>query len=156
MSESQVSISVRVRVAADDVWAALTDWRSQSAWITATKVRTVDGDGRGVGGRIEAFTGFGPLGFLDTMVVTEWEPPKRCVVRHTGNVVRGTGAFEVAGDEDVSRGTTLTWYEDLEIPGGTVGAFGYALAKPVVEYMVTRSLKRFARLLEERSAPPGE
>lgn len=156
MSESHVSISVRVRLGADDVWAALTDWPSQSTWITATKVRTVDGDGKGVGGRIEAFTGFGPLGFLDTMVVTEWEPPKRCVVRHTGNVVRGTGAFEVAGDEDVSHGSTLTWYEDLEIPGGPVGALGYALARPVVEYMVTRSLRRFARRLEQRSAPPGE
>ena len=156
MSDSQVSISVRVRAVAEDVWAALTDWPSQSTWITATKVRTVEGDGQGVGGRIEAFTGFGPLGFLDTMVVTEWEPPKRCVVRHTGTVVRGTGAFEVAENADESRGSTLTWSEDLEIPGGPVGALGYTLVRPVVEYLVTRSLKRFARLLEQRMAPPGE
>lgn len=156
MSESQVSISVRVRATADDVWAALVDWESQGAWITATKVRTVDGDGQGVGGRIEAFTGVGPLGFLDTMVVTEWEPPKRCVVRHTGSVVRGTGAFEVTESENAHRGSTLTWYEDLEIPGGTFGALGYALVRPVVERMVLRSLKRFARNLELRSAPPGE
>jgi len=151
-----MSISVRVRAGADEVWAALTDWESQSSWITATKVRTVDGDGRGVGGRIEAFTGFGPLGFLDTMVVTEWEPPKRCVVRHTGSVVRGTGAFEVTEDASVSRGSTLTWYEDLEIPGGALGALGYAVARPVVEYLVSRSLQRFARRLEERMRPPGE
>lgn len=156
MSESQVSISVRVRATADDVWAALVDWESQGAWITATKVRTVDGDGQGVGGRIEAFTGVGPLGFLDTMVVTEWEPPKRCVVRHTGSVVRGTGAFEVTESENAHRGSTLTWYEDLEIPGGTFGVLGYALVRPVVERMVLRSLKRFARNLELRSAPPGE
>jgi len=156
MSESQVSISVRVRAGADDVWAALTDWKSQSSWITATKVRTVDGDGRGVGGRIEAFTGVGPLGFLDTMVVTEWEPPKRCVVRHTGNVVRGTGAFEVTESELAVRTSTLTWYEDLEIPGGTLGALGYAVVRPVVERMVLRSLQRFARNLELRAAPPGE
>ena len=29
------------------------------------------------------------------MTITVWEPPRRAVVRHTGKVVRGSGAFEV-------------------------------------------------------------
>jgi hypothetical protein len=33
----------------------------------------------------------GPAGFTDTMKITEWDPPRRCVVRHTGRAVRGTG-----------------------------------------------------------------
>ena len=31
----------------------------------------------------------------DTMTITVWEPPHRAVVRHTGKVVKGSGAFEV-------------------------------------------------------------
>jgi carbon monoxide dehydrogenase subunit G len=156
VNASQVSISVRVRSTAPDVWTALTDWESQSTWITATKVRTVGGDGRGVGGRIEAFTGLGGLGFLDTMIVDEWQPPTRCVVRHTGSVVRGTGAFEIVQAANLADGSTLTWQENLEIPGGRLGAIGYAVVRPVVEYLVLRSLKRFARLVERRAQPPGE
>ena len=53
------------------------------------------GDGRHLGARLRAFTGVGPLGFTDTMEIVEWEPPRRCVVRHTGKVVRGDGVFEV-------------------------------------------------------------
>jgi carbon monoxide dehydrogenase subunit G len=148
--ESRVSVSIRVRASAPDVWAALTDWESQGTWMTATTVRTVDGDGRGVGGKIEAFTGFGRYGFLDTMVVTEWRPPTWCAVRHTGKVVRGTGAFEIVPAADEAAGTTLTWFEDLEIPGGEFGSFGFALLKPAVELGVQRSLRRFAELVESQ------
>ncbi|MBR7832517.1 SRPBCC family protein [Actinospica durhamensis] len=148
---SLVSISVRVRAEPEQVWAALTDWESQGTWIAATTVRTVEGDGRGVGARIEAFTGFGRLGFLDTMVVTEWLPPRRCAVRHTGAVVRGTGGFELVPAADPADGTTLTWYEDLDIPGGRPAAHAFALLRPAVEYGVLRSLHRFAALVEHRA-----
>ncbi|HET9171578.1 MAG TPA: SRPBCC family protein [Actinospica sp.] len=149
-SKGRVSVTVRVRASAEDVWRALTDWESQSAWITATKVRTVDGDGQGVGGRIEAFTGFGRYGFLDTMEVTEWRPPTWCAVRHTGKVVRGTGAFEIVPAADEAAGSTLTWYEDLEIPGGGFGGYGFALIRPAVEFGVLRSLRRFAEIVEAK------
>lgn len=150
---ARVRVSVRVHAPASEVWAALTDWPAQSRWITATRVRTVGGDGRGVGaGRIEAFTGFGRLGFLDTMEVTEWRPPTWCAVRHTGSVVRGTGAFEIGPAADEADGSTLTWHEDLEIPGGALGARGFAVIRPLVQAMVLRSLERFARLVEQDTA----
>lgn len=155
MRTSRVSVSVRVRARAEDVWAALTDWESQGAWMTATTVRTVGGDGRGVGGRIEAFTGFGRLGFLDTMEVTEWRPPTWCLVRHTGRVVRGTGAFQIVpAAADGAAGCTLTWFEDLEIPGGGFGAFAFVLIRPAVEFGVLHSLKRLAGLVESRGQDP--
>lgn len=149
----RVAVSVQIRAQARDVWSALTDWESQGDWITATTVRTVGGDGRGVGGRIEAFTGFGRFGFLDTMVVTEWLPPTWCAVRHTGRVVRGTGEFEVAekGEPEggnVPSGSIVTWREDLEIPGGRLGELAFALTRPAVEYAVLRCLKRFAAQVE--------
>ena len=150
---ARVRVSVRVHAPAREVWAALTDWPAQSRWITATRVRTVGGDGQGVGaGRIEAFTGFGRLGFLDTMEVTEWRPPAWCAVRHTGSVVRGTGAFEIVQAAVEADGSTLTWHEALEIPGGAFGARGFAVVRPVVESMVLRSLRRFARLVERSTA----
>jgi carbon monoxide dehydrogenase subunit G len=150
---ARVRVSVRVHAPAREVWAALTDWPAQSRWIAATKVRTVGGDGRGVGaGRIEAFTGFGRFGFLDTMEVTHWRPPTWCAVRHTGSVIRGTGAFEIVQAADEADGSTLTWHEDLEIPGGALGARGFAVIRPVVESMVLRSLERFARLVEQDAA----
>ena len=56
------------------VWDAVTDWAGQSEWMLATRpVRAsdIDGsrtvDGRGIGGGLEAWTGFGRLGF-----VTRW------------------------------------------------------------------------------------
>jgi carbon monoxide dehydrogenase subunit G len=151
MRTSRVSVSIRVRAAAETVWTQLTDWESQSAWMTATTVRTVDGDGRGVGGRIEAFTGFGRFGFLDTMEVTEWRPPSWCEVWHTGRVVRGTGAFEIVQAADPAAGSTLTWFEDLDIPGGELGAIGFMLARPLFEFGVLHSLRNFAALVESRS-----
>lgn len=148
--ENRISVSVRIRADAEEVWAALTDWAAQGEWMTATTVRTVDGDGQGVGGRIEAFTGFGKYGFLDTMEVTEWRPPSWCAVRHTGKLVRGTGAFEIVQAANSADGSTLTWSEDLEIPGGEFGAVGFALIRPAVELGVSRSLRRFADLVESQ------
>jgi hypothetical protein len=152
---------------AQAVWDGLTDWPAQGEWMTATRVRTVDGDGQGVGGRIEAFTGFGRLGFLDTMVVTEWRPPNWCAVQHTGRVVRGRGAFAVeavddAGAADDAQGAgdatgsphspvRLRWYEDLDLPGGVLGAFGWRLLRPFVRIGVAQSLRRLARSVERAS-----
>lgn len=147
-----MAVAVRVHAPAEAVWEAVTDWPAQGAWIPATHVRTVGGDGRGVGGRIEAFTGLGRLGFLDTMVVTEWSPPNRCAVRHTGKVVRGAGAFAVeepGPDNELPPGTVrLVWYEDLELPAGAVGALGWRLIRGFVGMGVGWSLGRLARSVE--------
>jgi carbon monoxide dehydrogenase subunit G len=149
----RVSVSVPVRAPASAVWDAVTDWDAQGEWIPATRVRAVDGDGRGVGGRIEAFTGLGRLGFLDTMVVTEWRPQTWCAVEHTGRVVRGTGAFAVAQTSD---GATFTWSEDLELPGGALGGLGWPLISPFVRLGVRLALTRLAHSIEARHAaqPP--
>ena len=90
-----LEITSRVLVAAEParVWQVAMDWSRQREWIWATQVR----GGAGPGAEVVARTGLGPVGFTDTMVITEWDPPRRCVVRHTGRVVRGLGIFEVTG-----------------------------------------------------------
>lgn len=115
--------------------------------MPGTRVRATAQDGRGVGGGIEARTGIGPLGFLDTMVITAWEPPLRCVVRHTGRLVRGGGAFEVAAAPD--GGSILTWREELDLPGGALGRLGWPVIRPVARYTLARSLGKLAASVED-------
>jgi len=152
-TRGQVEVAVPVRASAQAVWDAVTDWPAQGEWMTATRVRAVDGDGRGVGGRIEAFTGLGGFGFLDTMVVTQWRPPARCAVLHTGRVLRGTGEFAIEDAPSPGRrgggaGVRLVWREELDLPGGIAGALGWRVLRPLVRLAVGRSLTRLARSVE--------
>ena len=127
------------------VFAALTDWPTQGQWMLGTRVWS-EGPGEGVGARISAFTGVGRIGFLDTMEITEWEPPRSVRVLHTGRVVRGPGIFEVlALPGGHSR---FVWREELDLPLGRVGRAGFALVGPVFAAGVESSLRRFARMVE--------
>ena len=140
-----VSVSVLVHAPVQTVWDATTDWELQSQWMLGTTVRGTANGGQGVGGGIEAWTGIGPLGFLDTMVITAWEPPHRCLVEHTGRLIKGTGAFEVAEDPRNPDGSsTLTWVEDVELPLGALGRLGWLLLRPAVRLGVAHSLRRLA------------
>ena len=140
-----VKIRQTVVVAAppEQVFAAATDWPGQREWIFATTTRATRGTGRTTGDEISARTGFGPLGFTDTMTITEWDPPHSCHVRHTGRVVRGTAIFGV--EPGPQEGTSLfVWTEYIDLPLGRVGAVGFAMIRGVFVYFLRRSLDRFA------------
>lgn len=141
-------LRVPVDAPAAATWAAATDWAGQGEWMLGTSVRPVTRQGQGVGARIEAFTGVGPVGFRDTMEITRWEPPYVCDVLHTGRVVRGTGSFQV---EDRGAGlSTFVWREDLELPLGLLGRIGWPVVRPFFAAGVRLSLRRFARWTEQR------
>ncbi len=142
------TLVLRVDVAAsvEQTWAGAVDWSGQQAWMLGTSVRPTAREGRGVGGGVEAFTGIGRLGVLDTMQITVWDPPYRCHVRHTGRVVRGTGAFEVEPRGDGA--AVFVWREDLDLPFGVIGRLGWAAGRPVFAAGVRLSLRRFARWVE--------
>jgi len=147
---AHIAVDVVVDAPPEAVWTAVTDWPRQSEWMLGTKVWSTDQDGVGVGGGIEAFTGVGRVGFLDTMVITEWDPPRRCVVQHTGRVVKGLGIFEVVAlPEGRSR---FVWAEELEVPLGIVGKAGWPLVKPGFAWGVRRSLNKLARDVEAEHA----
>jgi hypothetical protein len=86
------------------------------------------------------------LGFLDTMVIERWEPPRSCHVRHTGRVVRGTGTFAV--ESLPGNRSRFVWREDLELPLGLLGRLGWPLVRPAFAWGVRLSLRRFARWVE--------
>ena len=148
---SVVTVDVVVDAPVQEVWDAVVDWESQGEWMLGTQVRVTGDRAHGLGARLEAVTGIGPLGVVDPMVVTEWEPPHRCVVRHTGSVVRGTGAFEVFALPDGR--SRFVWSEQLDLPGGRLSRLAWPLARPAMVAGVRVSLDRLARQLEQSRLP---
>lgn len=143
-----VRVTVPVAASQVAVWRELTTWENQGEWMPLTAVRSDGGDR--VGGRIVARTGIGPLGFTDTMEITEWEPPHRCTVLHTGKVVRGAGVFVVEAESATA--STLTWEEHLDLPWGPVGRLGWIVAGPIAGVALRRALRTFAaRFADETS-----
>lgn len=145
---TRVVIDQVIEAPPEVVWDAVTDWASQSDWMMATRITRAPREAAGVGDQIEAFTGIGPIGVRDPMTVTEWDPPRRCVVQHTGAVVRGPGILEVVALPQ--GGTRLVWIEELDLPLGVVGRLGWPLARPAVIWGFRRSLRALARTLESR------
>jgi Polyketide cyclase / dehydrase and lipid transport len=139
-------LRVDVDASPEEVFAGATDWTGQGEWMLGTKVWPTKYRGVGTGASIAAWTGVGPLGFVDTMDITRWEPPRACHVKHTGTVVKGTGAFEVEPRGDGL--STFVWSEQLELPFGALGRAGWPLAKPLFAAGVQVSLRRFARWVE--------
>jgi len=138
-----LEIAARVTVAAEPAatWRVAVDWPRQREWIWATRVS----GGHGTGAEVTGRTGIGPIGFTDPMVITEWDPPRRCVLKHTGRVVRGTGIFEVAPH---GPGSQFRWVEHLQLPvPPAVGRLAGPVITPVAEWALRSSLRRFARLL---------
>lgn len=138
-----LALHVDVDAPAQQTWDAAVDWATQGDWMLGTRVTPTHNNGEGVGGRLEAFSGIGRLGFLDTMEITLWQPPRACHVVHTGRVVKGTGAFEVEPRGDGR--SRFHWRETLDLPLGRLGQLGWLLVRPLFAYGVQVSLKRFAR-----------
>jgi hypothetical protein len=145
---------VALAVPAADAWAYVTDWPRQGEWVPHTRVEHADpaDPAVGVGGRLRAWSGLGPVGFWDTMTITSWEARAdgggRCEVLHTGRVVRGEGEFEVVAEgEGRSR---FIWSELAVVPFGRVGAAGFRAARPAVERMIDRGLATLKERVEAR------
>ena len=151
-----VRSEVRVAAPADAVWDYVTDWPRQGEWIPFTRVEVVPAGAdssmaHGVGGRIRAWTGLGPVGFWDTMTITAWDREAdgsaRCEVLHTGAVVRGEAEFAVvAQGPDACR---FVWWERLEIPGGALGALFWRLGGWTMKRGVDLAVRRLARRAEQ-------
>ena len=146
MSGRWVDLRVQVPSAAsaERVFEVLTDWPRHREWMPFTRAE----GGQGVGAVLTGWTGLGPLGFADTMVVTEWVPGRRVAVRHTGRLVRGDAWFGM--EPAPSGGSRITWVEHLEVPLGALGRVGWAVVGPVFRRFMGVGLRRLARLAETR------
>lgn len=152
---ADLELTIDVAAPPEQAWLATTDWPRQGEWMLGTSVEVTGGDGRSVGSTLSARTGYGPLGFVDTMRITEWDPrARRCVVLHTGHLVRGEGEFAVV--TRAGGGSTVRWAERLDLPFGVVGQLGWPLLRPAFAGGVRWSLRRLARFCDGyRSAAPN-
>lgn len=142
MPATSLRVAVEVPGEQQQVWDAMTDWDRQGEWILGTRVSTTTGSGREVGSELRAVTGYRPLAVVDTMRITEWDPPYRCGVLHTGRVIRGAGLFEV---EAAPGGSAVVWQEWLDLPLGRLGRLGWHAVGPLTAAGIRLSLRRFAR-----------
>ncbi|WP_084264969.1 SRPBCC family protein [Actinomadura macra] len=121
------------------LFAVLTDWPRHAEWMPFTSAE----GGREEGAELRAWTGVGPVGFLDTMVITDWRPGRRVAVRHTGRIVRGEAWFRVTPDGEGSR---IVWAERVDLPLGPLGRAGWLVAGPIVRAFMGIGLRRLAAL----------
>ncbi|GAB2671935.1 SRPBCC family protein [Kribbella swartbergensis] len=142
---AEASIALPLDPAA--AWDVVVDWERQSRWMLLTRVWATGNGGIGVGGGVAARTSVGGVGFTDDMVITHWDPPRECTVKHLGTVVRGTGTFTITpgrrGTE--AGGSTFTWSEDVVPPLGRLGVAARPVVRPVFEALMRLSLRRLAR-----------
>ena len=149
MATVTIKRSIPVLATPTQVFAAITDWPQQHRWMLGTSVTAGKHQGRALSGTIIALTRLGPFGFRDPMTITEWEPPYRCGVMHTGRIVRGTGLFEVQPMPNKPEQSNFVWSEVTTLPFGVVGRLGWVLAAPFVNMAIDYSLRRFKRWVEK-------
>jgi hypothetical protein len=142
MSPVELSLSVEVKASQQKVFDKIVDWESQGQWMLGTKVSGTKNNGQGLGGEINAWTGFWKIGFNDPMVITQWIEPKIVDVKHIGRVVKGTGSMVVEKvDEHNSR---FIWSESINLPFGFIGKIGWIIIKPFFVSGIKFSLNKFA------------
>ena len=116
------------------VWDTVTDFDAYGRWIPLTSMRTDPPPVR-LGWGFAGFTGLGPVGFLDTMLVVRWEPPTdgmaRFAVRKTGRVLRGFADVALTATDG---GTEVVWREQIVPRPETLGR----LAAPVSDRVTAR------------------
>ena len=134
----------------DLVWRLLVDWERQGEWMPCTRVWHVDGPQLGVGTRIAARTGIGPLAFVDPMTVTLVDAPHRYEVVHTGWLVKGVGALVLSAE---GGRTHARWWERVEVPGGPLARPVWWVAGPLTRLTFGWALRRLRRLVEEEAGP---
>jgi len=117
-----VEVRRTVTTPLDAVWDTLTDFAAYGRWIPLTSMRTDPGPAR-LGWAFGGFTGLGPVGFLDSMLVVKWEPPldgeARFAVRKTGRVLRGWADVRLAATD--AGGTDVVWREEIVPRPETLG-----------------------------------
>jgi len=138
VSSNHIAISLQINAPIQEVWDLLTQWEKQGEWMLQTKVWVTSEITEGIGTSIQAFTGVGSLGVLDSMTITSWQPPHTCDVVHTGRVIKGTGRFHLR--EITSDTTVFDWSEEVIAP-----RLFFVFIFPALYLGVRISLSRFAR-----------
>ena len=143
----RLRVETTIAAVPEAVWAHLEDIATHTEWMAdAVAIDFLTAQRRGAGTRFACRTRVGPLRTTDLMEITEWSPPSRMGVRHTG-AVSGEGHFELA-PEPTGHATRMVWHEGLRFPwwlGGPLGALG---ARPVLRRIWRGNLERLKARVE--------
>lgn len=146
MSIVTLTYKITIQASQQKTFEYVSDWEKQSDWILFTTVKNLSDPIDRVNPRLLATTSFGPLRFVDTMIVTEWQPYEKIVVEHTGRTIMGKGVFTVVATSPTS--CEFIWQEITPVPFGVVGQIGLAVLKPAMKILFTISLKKLKRTIE--------
>jgi len=136
----------------DRVWGILTDWEGQAAWMPDVASIRVIGPERGLGAELAVLTRvFGIPIATDRVRVTGWDPPRSIRVDHEG-LVMGTGEWRL--DPAAGGGTRFTWAEELRMPPPILGGVALWLYGPWQRWMLHRSLRNLAKVVEAATRGP--
>ena len=137
------------------VWDVVSDFAGYGRWIPLTTM-LVDPAPTRVGWGFAGRTGFGRVAFLDSMLVTVWEPPHalgasraRFAIRKTGRLLAGWAEVGVVTRDDGR--TDLTWTEEIVPRPEVVGRLLAPLADPVTARLFGRAVAGMARAAEAAS-----
>jgi carbon monoxide dehydrogenase subunit G len=141
----QVERTVVLPTTPAEAWSVLMDWERQADWmLDADSVTVVSGVREGIGVRLAVRTRlFGVPAFVEPMVVTAWDPPRRLEIRH-GSMVSGVGTWSL---EPVDGWTAFTWREDIELAVPFVGDLAARCYRPVMHALMGRAMEGLRRHL---------
>lgn len=146
MKTVTLTFSIKIRANQQTIFDYVSDWEKQSDWILFTTVKQLSNAGQRQDAILLAETKLGPIKFVDTMAVTDWQPFVRIVVEHTGRIILGKGVFSVRKISDDS--CEFTWEEITPVPFGLIGQVGLVILRPVIKLLFNSSLKRLKANLE--------
>ena len=142
-----IRTAIEIDAPIETVWAELADLERQPQWMTDLKsVRLLTRPPLGVGSRADGKVRVLGLSVPDPVTITEFEPPHRYGVQHTGPI-GGRGLIELV--ERAGGGTTVTWQEILVAP--MLPYLFAALAGPILGRVFQADLERLKRRVEERA-----
>lgn len=143
----RLRVETSIAAAPEAVWAHLEDIATHTEWMAdAVAIDFLTDQRRGAGVRFACRTRVGPLRTTDLMEITEWSPPSRMGVRHSG-AVSGEGHFELA-PAPAGHATRMVWREDLRFPWWLGGPLGALAARPVLRRIWRGNLGRLKARVE--------
>ena len=131
-----------------EVWDDISNIDTHPEWMQdAVRINFLGDRREGPGVAFDCETRVGPFRVIDQMMITEWDPPARMGVRHSG-VVRGEGRFtlEAHGTDR----TRFTWEETLRFPWWMGGPVGALVGAPIFRMIWRRNLVNLAARFPRR------
>ncbi|HET7476658.1 MAG TPA: SRPBCC family protein [Dermatophilaceae bacterium] len=141
-------ISRVVPVPAERVWQVVTDWQGYARWLPLTTVRQDDGAER-AGWAFAGLTGVGPVRFSDSMLLTDWDPPRSFRVRKTGRLLDGWAEVSVTPLTETT--ARLDWRESITPRPVATGRVLAPLLDPLNRRLFVSVIEAMAR---EACLPP--